>query len=187
MTGITLYNDEATRKCGECTLCCKLLPVPVMRKAGGVRCKHQRLSKGCSIYATRPLSCAAFSCKWLLEDDTADLSRPDRAHYVLDPMPDYVTVHEVNGLVRKVPVVQVWVDPNYPNAHHDPALRSFLERRSQDGFMALIRYNSYDGFVLVPPIMAGGQWVEHKTDHNDPHPHTADDIFKALGVTHAEN
>jgi hypothetical protein len=34
------------RQCGDCQLCCKLLPVRTLGKAAGQRCKHQRHHKG---------------------------------------------------------------------------------------------------------------------------------------------
>ena len=38
------------RQCGECTLCCKLLPVPPLNKLAGQKCKHQRFPHhGCAV------------------------------------------------------------------------------------------------------------------------------------------
>ena len=47
-------------------------------KPAGERCPHQRHHKGCNIYSTRPFGCRIWLCRWLAEDDTAELSRPDR-------------------------------------------------------------------------------------------------------------
>ena len=71
-------EGEPTRRCGDCQLCCKLLPVGALGKAAGERCRHQRHHKGCAVYRKRgfPSECGAWSCRWLVEDDTADLSRP---------------------------------------------------------------------------------------------------------------
>jgi hypothetical protein len=158
------------RSCGECTLCCKLMPVPEMvDKVAGVRCPHQRSHKGCSIYPKRPLSCQFWSCAWLSWDDTADLSRPDRAHYVIDIMPDFVTVqddHKPHRPQTQVPVIQVWLDPKYPDAHRDPALRALINSRSQkDGCAAIIRFGSEDALILFPPaISEDGQWHERRSN-----------------------
>ncbi len=150
-----------TRKCGECTLCCKLISVRELGKPGGQRCDHQRHGKGCAIYAGRPPSCRFWNCRWLVEDDTADLSRPDRSHYVIDIMPDFITAVPHDGSPSvPVQVVQVWVDPKYPDAHRDPALRAFLARRGEENIAAIIRYNETDGFVLAPPAMNHGEWRE---------------------------
>src|SRR5215468_3091274 len=95
------------RKCSGCTLCCKLLPMSsasneratriagemvaqgLMRldeaasamkefdKPAGHRCPHQRGGKGCGVYDRRPFGCRMWTCRWLTNDDTADLHRPD--------------------------------------------------------------------------------------------------------------
>lgn len=154
-----------TRSCGDCSLCCRLLPVEEIGKAAGEKCKHQRHSsngKGCCrVYQKRgfPLSCALWSCRWLNGSDTSDLSRPDRSHYVIDAMPDEVYLPQDDGSTIAAPVVQVWVDPKYPDAHRDPALRAYLERRGEEGLAAIIRYSSYDAFALAPPSLTGtGEW-----------------------------
>jgi Putative zinc- or iron-chelating domain len=60
-------------------------------KPAGERCPHQRHGKGCAIYARRPFGCRMWNCKWLGDPEgTADLSRPDRAGYVIDVMPDFI-------------------------------------------------------------------------------------------------
>lgn len=162
---LLIYQAETTRSCGGCTLCCKLLGVRELKKPAGTRCKYQRLSKGCTIYARKPASCAHYSCRWLLGNDTADLPRPDRCHYVVDPMPDFVRmVNNATGeLQANVEVVQVWVDPGYPDAHRDPALRRYLLRRGKEGVAALIRYNGSDAFALFPPQMTEERdWREHR-------------------------
>jgi hypothetical protein len=75
-------------------------------------------------------------------------------------------------------VVQVWVDPAYPHAHRDPALRAWLDQHAE---VALIRYGSGDGFCLFPPSRTSdGLWME-KGSINDPGPaHTARQIMRAL-------
>jgi hypothetical protein len=163
------------RQCGSCTLCCKLLPVHHGAQVDGIdlpgswhkpantRCRFQRHSKGCSIYDARPISCQMWNCRWLVNDDTDDMSRPDRAHYVIDVVPDFITFTDPDDNEReiaKLEIVQVWVDPAHPEAHKDPTLRSYLERRSHEGVVALIRNGSHDAFVLLPPNMTGRGWVE---------------------------
>jgi Putative zinc- or iron-chelating domain len=197
-----------TRTCGSgkdwCGTCCKLLPMKPGRdqlliaaavdagiisveqaaapvadfaKPAGQRCPHQRHNKGCSIYDRRPFGCRMWSCRWLLNDDTAELSRPDRAHYVIDVTPDFVT-----GDGDPIPVIQVWVDPDYPNAHEDPALRDYLERRGKEGYGALIRYDASEAFFLVPPSLSDdGRWHEIKGQTN-PQEHTIEDKIQALGT-----
>jgi hypothetical protein len=145
-------------------------------KPAGARCPHQRHHKGCAIYERRPLGCRLWVCRWLAEDDTADLSRPDRSHYVVDAAPDYVTS---DGAV--IPVIQVWCDPDYPDAHEDPALRAFLERRAHEGYAALIRLSPMNCFALfAPPFTGDGTWKIKRGDIVE-REHTAADKVRALG------
>lgn len=153
--------NQTARRCGECTLCCKLTPVRSINKPANTRCEHQRFGKGCAIYATRPRDCRLWSCAWLAHDDTAGLRRPDRSHYVIDVVPDFVTAVPHDGSPPiQIPVIQVWVDPLYPDAHEDPALRAWLaEKAALEGMAAMIRYGSEEGFVLAAPaISQDGQW-----------------------------
>lgn len=170
------------RKCGECTLCCKLVAVRELGKEAGQRCEHQRMGKGCAIYDRRPPSCVYWNCRWLVEDDTADLSRPDRSHYVVDVMPDFITaVPDDGGEKIPVQVVQVWVDPKYPDAHRDPALRAYLARRGEENIAAIIRFNATDAFVLAPPAMNNGEWLEIRNTTAREESHSLAEIAAALG------
>jgi hypothetical protein len=69
---------QAGRECGECNACCTVTAVYELNKPTGVSCCH--LAERCTIYETRPLSCRAFACNWLLRRDPAqaDELRPDR-------------------------------------------------------------------------------------------------------------
>lgn len=185
------------RECGACTLCCKLLPVvdkatggdieyvgsTGMDKKAGERCRHQSHGKGCAVYGTSamPACCSFWSCRWLTGDDTADLPRPDRAHYVVDIMPDFIRVVPHDGSpATDIPVIQVWVDPAYRDAHRDPALRRYLARQAEKGFMAVIRFNSSDGFVLAAPRFTGGDWIEKGSSMGGAE-HSHDDKVAVLG------
>lgn len=145
------------RRCASCTLCCKLLPVPPLGKKAGEKCKHQRF-KGCTVYHKpgMPPECMLWSCRWLVNDDTADLQRPNVSHYVIDIMPDHITLQDnQTGALMAIQVVQIWVDPAHPNAHRDPALRAYLLRRGEEGIAALVRYDAKRAMTLLPPNMIG--------------------------------
>jgi hypothetical protein len=78
-------------------------------------------------------------------------------------MPDYVTFRDnETGELTKIPVLQIWIDPRYPDAHRDPELRRYLdERGAAEGYGALIRLNSRDAFTLWPPsVSSDGLWHE---------------------------
>ena len=175
-----------TRACGTCTLCCKLVPVRELNKGAGERCKHQRAT-GCRIYADRPPSCRFWSCMWLVNDingDTVDLRRPDRSHYAIDMLPDFVVMRDDNtGAEIKVPVLQIWCDPAFPNAHRDPELRAFLIRRGREGIGALVRFGSQGrAIALFPPSLASdGEWHEYESNNTQPQ-HTAAEINALVSV-----
>ena len=147
------------RECGTCTLCCRLLPIKALGKPANTRCEHQRHSTGCKIYSTRPTECRLWSCRWLVENDTADLRRPDRSRYVIDLMPDFIILQLPGEPDRQIEVVQIWVDPNDRDAWRDPPLLDYLKRRAQEGIAGLIRYGSKEGITVFAPAMAAdGQW-----------------------------
>lgn len=163
------------RECGSCTLCCKLLPVSETGKLAGVRCEHQRSGKGCAIYSRRPMSCRLWSCSWLTADDVRDLARPDRSHYVIDTFPDFITLSDnLTGELQEVPVAQIWIDPDYPDAHRDPALRDLLERRNIN---ALVRYPGERFAVAL--LHDGEGWHEMRSENSRPE-HSAQEILKVV-------
>lgn len=179
------------RQCGDCQLCCRLLPVRSLGKVAGERCKHQRHSKGCAVYANLARvspECRLWSCRWLVEDDTADLRRPDRSHYVIDIMPDFVTVRDdETGNLEHIQVVQIWVDPKFPDAHRDPALRAYLERRAKERIIGLVRFGTVeeplgsDGIALFPASLSeGGRWIEKRSSVRVAN-HSPEELLRALG------
>jgi len=108
------------------------------------------------------MACQAWSCRWLVNDDTADLRRPDRSRYVIDVMPDYVTARPNDGgEPYNVPVVQIWCDAHAPDAWRDPALLAYLDRRGRDGTAALIRFDNRRGITVFPPSMTGDTFREY--------------------------
>lgn len=168
------------RKCGDCQLCCKLVPVDEgllinktevngFHKKAGEKCVHQRRGKGCMIYPNRPLSCATWSCRWLVDSDTADLSRPDRAHYVIDILPDVITI-EVEGNFSDFEVVQVWADPSYPDAWRtDKAFIDYVERRGAANILTMIRFDSDRAIVIFPKSITTDK-VWHEVESKLPAP-----------------
>lgn len=169
-----------TRQCGGCTLCCRLLPVKSLAKGANTRCQHQRTGKGCRVYPkllqTSP-ECAIWNCRWLVED-AGETRRPDRAHYVIDIMPDFIRAADHEGAEPiNIAVVQVWVDPSYPDAHRDPALRDWLEQTKQ---IAIVRFNAGDAIVIFPPSrMDNHEWLERTSLLKEPG-HTVRQIIDGL-------
>lgn len=160
-----LADGSGGRQCGGCTLCCKLVPVAMLGKKAGDRCQHQRSGKGCAIYDGRPFDCRTWACRWLASrDDTGGMKRPDRAHYVIDMMPDQVRMtNNETGEIQLLEAVQVWLDPAFPAARHDPALRAFMHRSMQPPLMmpTLLRWNSREAICVFPPVGSiDGEWYE---------------------------
>lgn len=168
------------RQCGSCSLCCKLLPVSSIHKPGFTHCKFQR-AKGCTIYSARPLSCRLWSCQWLRNEDNRadDLRRPDRARYVIDMLPDYIIVQDNDTKAElKVRIEQIWVDPAFPDAHRDPALRDYLESFPRPG---LCRIGPGAGLVIYPPSLSSDrQWHEVQSTQASEVEHSAEEIFNLI-------
>jgi hypothetical protein len=184
---IEISEKPTGRVCGSCTLCCKLLGVEAVNKKAGERCRYQRTGKGCTAYhrlnEVAP-ECKLWSCRWLVDSSAAGLPRPDRCHYVIDLMPDFITQEHPDGTKVRYQVIQVWIDPAFPDAHHDPHLRAFILAENK---MALIRSNATDAFVLVPPTLnETGEWFEHRSSTAVPEYATWPDEWReGLKRTHA--
>ena len=174
------------RQCGECTLCCKLLPVPPIHKPAGKRCQYQRHGKGCTIYARRPSACEMWSCQWVLGGTgTERLSRPDRVHYLIDPVADYIrmTYDDKSDKPLELPVIQIWLDAGFPDAHRDPALRAYLESEAErTGMAALVRPAGNVGALglFAPAISEDKQWHEVTTNFHPEDQHSAADIARVM-------
>lgn len=172
------------RTCGECSMCCTLLPVKELAKGANQRCGYQSRKRGCKVHGTSamPISCKLWSCRWLVQAETAALQRPDRSGYVLDLAPDFIRVRDNDtGAVTNIQVVQVWCDPKRRAAHRDPRLREYLSHRANEGIAAIVRYSARDAFVLFAPQFTGGAgWQEVHSEMREEE-HTAAEIAAALG------
>jgi hypothetical protein len=157
--GWPIFGDPVRgRSCGSCHACCTQVPVVLdeATKPANVRCGFQG-SRGCRIYANRPTPCRAWSCKWLFDPDASALKRPDIGGYIIDPMLDTVLMND-----EPVEIIQVWVDPHRRDAHRAPELRDWLELMAQrHRLIAIVRWSSDDGMVLIPPAITGDVWIEH--------------------------
>lgn len=72
------------RACGDCTLCCTVLPVntPDFTKSAGEACGHLA-AQGCGIHAVRPHICRTWFCAWRRVASMPDEARPDRSGIVV--------------------------------------------------------------------------------------------------------
>jgi hypothetical protein len=161
---IFTFDDKGTgRGCGGCTLCCKLVPVPTIGKEAGKKCQNQRHGKGCTIYANRPFACRSWSCRWLADPETQGMSRPDRAHYVIDCTWDYITLRPEDGSApTNLAVIQVWVDPAFRDAYKAPELRAYMERVAiKHRAACIVRWSRNEAIVVFAPCLnSEGVWHE---------------------------
>jgi hypothetical protein len=173
-------GQAVSRHCGECTLCCTLLPVVPLKKGAGERCQNQR-GLGCKVYHKEgfPLECGLWNCRWLVDPTTSKLLRPDVSHYVIDIIPDFITAQD-HGREFKVPVIQVWIDPKYPDAHKDPALREWL-RQHEPQCLMLVRYDATEAIIFIPPHMSStGDWEQPPNTKQEGREHKAHEIAAVL-------
>jgi hypothetical protein len=135
------------KECGDCQLCCELVPVEEIGKKAGHKCGFQEEGVGCSIYINRPISCRFWDCGWLVMDEAKGLKRPDQSHYVIHPESDTVTMDN-DGVRHTLVVMVIWIDPKFPDAHEDPKLRYLLNKNK---IIAKLNYDSVRAKLLVPP------------------------------------
>jgi hypothetical protein len=155
------------RRCGDCQLCCKLLPVREIGKRHGERCQYQRVGKGCAVHARLASvapSCALWSCAWLVDGEAGALARPDRSHFVVDIVPDFVHATPTGGERIDIPVMQVWVDPAFPQVVDDPALLAWVEHVAKTrGMATIVRFSARRAYTLFAPCLSDdGHW--HRID-----------------------
>jgi len=73
-------------KCGECTLCCELLPVHFLDKPPLEKCKFAVECQGCSIYKDRPEECSSFDCMYFQSEKISEELRPDKCHVIFEKL-----------------------------------------------------------------------------------------------------
>jgi hypothetical protein len=123
-----------------------------------------------------------WSCAWLT-GEAKEARRPDRCGYVIDIMPDFVSVTN-DGVSADVLVTQVWVDPKRPLAHRDPTLRAYIERTQRP---AVVRYGNAPGnkfvFLVPPSLVKTEEWIEKEDEVNSQPEHTAAQVAEVRGRT----
>lgn len=75
------------RRCGSCTLCCKVMGVAGIAKPAGKSCDHCT-GHGCRIYDARPDDCREFHCRFLIDASLKEIWRPAHAKFVLSTNPN---------------------------------------------------------------------------------------------------
>jgi hypothetical protein len=85
--------NTASRQCGDCSLCCKVLRIPELDKPKDHWCPNFAAGAGCSIYPDRPPSCRDFVCRWLVDPSMGPEWKPSLCKLVLDTKPGFLIVH----------------------------------------------------------------------------------------------
>lgn len=152
---IVTPQNKADRQCGDCTLCCKLVPVRSIEKPRDTWCQHCDSKRGCKIYDDRPNDCRVWSCLWLIDGNAHEKVFPRKKHCVFDVMTDLVSM---GGQDRQV--FQLWVDPAYPLAYRDPDIRREIDRLGRMyGLPTIVRLR-YRGILVVPPSLTRAGFLE---------------------------
>ncbi len=84
---------DSQRQCGDCSLCCKVLAIPELKKPKDEWCPNFVAGTGCGIYADRPPSCHNFACQWLVDPTIGPEWKPNICKMVLDVKPSLFVVH----------------------------------------------------------------------------------------------
>ena len=69
-------------ECGECTLCCELLPVEWLNKPVNTVCQH--CDNGCMIHETKDQECKEFNCMYAQENNVPEKLRPDNSKMIFE-------------------------------------------------------------------------------------------------------
>ena len=79
-----------TRKCGECSLCCKMLRIEELDKPQGQWCPNFKKGVGCTIHGQEnyPKACGEYKCVWLMHEDIPDHFRCDKVKAVIGSSTD---------------------------------------------------------------------------------------------------
>ena len=73
-------------ECGECTLCCSLLPIEWLDKPANTPCIH--CDAGCLIHDTKHYECSSFECSWLQSGVDNPELRPDKCGVIFEKVDD---------------------------------------------------------------------------------------------------
>jgi hypothetical protein len=118
------------RRCGTCTLCCKLLTIPAFGNPSGQWCPHCVQGKGCALYPDWPEECRTFFCGYLKWPALGEHWRPSRSKLVVAFKP--------NGME-----IVIHVDPGVPNAWRTEPFHSEIRN------MAANTEGTYSVFVQI--------------------------------------
>lgn len=121
------------KPCGKCSLCCKLIEVSGLAKAGEWCPNCKPGNGGCSIHDDRPDFCKNYHCFWRAEE-WPDGLRPDRCKVIFESLPGVETI-------------LLSVEPSRPDAWKD--VLDVIEKLRKKG-RPLVLKTKNDSLVFVP-------------------------------------
>jgi hypothetical protein len=132
-----------SRSCGSCSMCCKLMSIPVFNKPDGQWCSHAKPGKGCNIHAERPFFCRGFYCHWMMTPGLGPEWKPDVAKFLISAR---------NNGAR----ITAHVDPGAPHAwRREPYYSTFktwaVKAAAQRPHMHLIDVMHGDRITVILP------------------------------------
>jgi hypothetical protein len=74
------------------------------------------------------------------------------------------------------------VDPKYPDAHRDPALRAYLERRADENIIGLVRWDNEQAMAIFPPALSADRQWHEVTSAFRTKDHSVEEKIAALGT-----
>ncbi len=138
------------RSCGTCTMCCKLMVVPELKKPQGTWCTHCAPRSGCTIYETRPTSCRQFYCGYLTSPGVGENWRPLHARMLLMKVDGGIAA--VVDRDRK----DTWKQPQYYEQ-----LKAWSRQGMAEGWFVIVRVDKHvtailpDSDVELGPMESG--------------------------------
>ena len=113
-----MLEETASRRCGDCTLCCKVMEIEALTKPADAWCPHCRPKRGCAIHDRRPAECVNFNCLWLVNERLGERWKPSKAKFVLTTSEDGIEVR---------------CDPGFPDAWRREPYASEIRRWAVSG------------------------------------------------------
>ena len=137
------------RECSDCSLCCKVVPVPQLQKAQDEWCKHCAPAgvKKCLIFNTpeRPYACGAYQCMWTRHYDWPEWLKPSRCRVVFERVNDKIMLG--TG------------DAGLPNHwKQDAKFKQFLRKMAASGVAVVLRHGAEYHTFLPKGVSKDDVW-----------------------------
>ena len=129
------------RECGNCTACCTHLRIEddELKKLAGEPCPHLSNHQGCSIYATRPITCRNWYCGWRYMSQLDDQCRPDQSGIMIRLKDDGLIFEPIDSPLS---LNAEWVIGIIGAGIEDTDLSMYISVPTKQGFThALVRLN----------------------------------------------